>query len=760
MSDLKTTLGQLHIVSGQRQEQAPGLLAVERPRQSTREHRQDRLYILAEIQGEPYDKDDLLQQMSEAASQTYYNAAGSITSGLQEGLNAAGAILFQRNLDNPYEGRLVGGMVCAVLRGNDCFIGQTGPAVSYVAQRGEMTRYPASSPWLDVLASGEDESPAALGLSRHAEVNLFRCEVADGDAIVLAGGELARRASGAAISAAVIRQPLTAALDGLAKLGGGADFSALVVEITAAGALPERAKPGEAPKKEAIPAATARREEPKKEAIPAVTARREEPRYEEPGVIVRPQRKAAARPGALSRILALFGGFWRAANLPRLLGNMGKALLALLALLWHGLSTLVRRILPGDWEKRPARRQAEAGGRREKDTAAIRRKLLLGVAIGIPLLILLIVGGVYLQKGRAREQKFGELVQGARARYEQAATTGDTTTARSLLKEALNLLGQAEEIRADEAGTAVLRREIEDKADEIDKVRRLVWFAELQTYQDAGSQLGRVLVTGVDIYVLDSGLGRVYHHVLNEAGNGLRPNEANPTLVSRGQQVEGATVNGVIDMTWVQAGGGRQTSDLLILGEGGILLEYNPTWGITTLPIASADLWQTPVRVGSYFGNFYVLDPGVGQIFRYLPTTDGYSNPPQDYLSKPNPVSPGDIVDMAIDGHIYLLFADGTVRRLLSGEPVSFELSGLDEPLQTPVAIYTAPDEEARFIYIADAGARRVVQIDKDGRLIRQFKAAGGEQFADLRGLYVDEIGGRLYFTSGNKLYLANLPAN
>jgi hypothetical protein len=747
-SNLTTTLGQLQVVNGQRQAETPGLLAVEKPRRATRGRRQDRLYILVEIQGEPYDKNDLLLQMAEAVSQSYYNTSGSVTMGLREGLNAAGAILFQRNLDNPYEGRLVGSAVCAMLRGNDCFIGQAGPAVAYVAHLGETARYPASSPWLDAVASEKDANLPALGLSRYAEINPFRCEIAAGDTIVLAGGELARRASVAAVGAMVVQQPLKAALDGLAKLGGDADFSALVVE-TAAEAAPARATVEEAPEEE---------EEP----VPIAPAWREElePEYEEPAPIARPRRKAAAGPGALSGVGSLLGRLWRAANFPRLLGNLGKGLLALLALLWRGLSTLWWRILPGDGEKRPARRPARAKAGRKEDAGAIRRKALLGVAIGIPVLIALILGAVYLQKGRAREQQFSELLQGARTRYEQVSTVEDAAAARALLKEALGLLDQAEEIKAGEAETAVLRREVEDKADEIAKVRRLAWFAELQTYGDAGTSLGRVLLTGVDIYVLDPGLGRVYHHVLNEAGDGLRPDEANPALISRGQQVEGTTINGVIDMTWMQAGGGRQTSDLLILAEGGILLEYNPTWGITTLPIASADRWQAPRRVGGYFGNFYLLDPGAGQIFRYLPATDGYSDPPQGYLPEPNPLPPEAIADMAIDGHIYLLFADGTIRKFLSGEPVSFEISGLDEPLQAPVALYTAPDEEARYIYIADAGAGRIVQIDKDGRLIRQFKAAGGGQFADLRGLYVDEIGGRLYFTSGNKLYLANLPAD
>lgn len=745
-SELRTTLSQLYVVNGQRQSHAPGVLAVEKtPRSAARGRGQDRLYILAELHGETYDKDDLLRQMVEITAQAYYDTPGSVTGGLREGLNAASSILFHRNADTPYEGHLLGGIVCAVLRGNECLVGQIGPAVAHVAHGGKMERYPASSPWLDKVAGGEEASASALGLSRFVEGNFFRCEVEAGDVVILTGVELARRASVAAVGAAVIQQPVDVALGGLAKLGGEARFSALLIGIDAVAVAPQPAK--------------AKGPEVKPPARDVDWA--DEPEYEEPEVISRPQRKAAAERGPSPKSESPLAKFWRSIDLPRLLGSLGKALAALLALLWSSLSTLWWNILPGDRGKQPpSRRPAKAEGKGEAAPGSNRRKILLGVAITIPLLILLVVGVTYLQKGQAREQQFNDLVQKARTNYQQATSSGDESAAISLLKEALELLDKAEEIKPGESETALLRREIEDRSDKVNKVHRLVWFAELHTYGDEGTALGRVLLSGVDVYVLDRGLGRIYHHQLNEAGDGLRPDEGNPAVVTQGQEIEGKAISRLIDMTWVQAGGGRQTSDLLALAEGPALLEYNPTWGITPLPIGGTESWKTPLRTGSYFGNFYVLDPGAGQIFRYLPTSTGYGDSPQGYLPEPNPLPPDAVVDMAIDGHIYLLFADGTIRKFLGGEPVSFEIGGLSEPLKKPVAIYTAPDEQGRYIYIADAGAERIVQIDKDGQLVQQFKSSNGKQFADLRGLYVDEIGGKLYFTGGNRLYLTSLPTN
>jgi hypothetical protein len=80
--------------------------------------------------------------------------------------------------------------------------------------------------------------------------------------------------------------------------------------------------------------------------------------------------------------------------------------------------------------------------------------------------------------------------------------------------------------------------------------------------------------------------------------------------------------------------------------------------------------------------------------------------------------------------------------------------------LSNPVAIFTAPNESVQHIYVADAGNRRVVQLNKDGSFVRQFKPREGEgvSFANLQDIFVDEIGGRLYVLDSNSLYVGNIP--
>ena len=61
---------------------------------------------------------------------------------------------------------------------------------------------------------------------------------------------------------------------------------------------------------------------------------------------------------------------------------------------------------------------------------------------------------------------------------------------------------------------------------------------------------------------------------------------------------------------------------------------------------------------------------------------------------------------------------------------------------------------------MVDAGNQRVVQLNKDGSFVRQFKPRTGVviSFANLQDIFVDEIGGRMYILDSNNLYLTNIP--
>lgn len=439
--------------------------------------------------------------------------------------------------------------------------------------------------------------------------------------------------------------------------------------------------------------------------------------------------------------------------LQTVLQGLVSGVLMLIVLVGNGFKAVARR-LPGVSSEHPR----QAGMKAQPQSSNIPWKLLRNVAIAIPILVALVVGITYIQQGRMQEAEYQELITSAQSRIEQAKELKGTE-ALGLMAEAENALIQAEQIKQNQPAITEMRQQIAAEADRVSNVQRLDVIPQLRQYTDEGTNTSKIVLQGVELYVLDKGNDRVYHHRLNSENEGLLPDDQSVLIAARGQSIDNIQVEELLDMTWMPTGGSRQTSDLVILNSSG-LLEYNPNWGITTAVVAAREALKLPVAVDSYFGNFYVLDPQANALLRFLPTVDGYSAQPQNYFTTNQPVDLTNAVDMAIDGAIYILYKDGRIAKFLGGQPADFNLTGLDQPLSNPVSIFTKPDEEVQHIYVADAGNQRIVQLNKDGSFVRQLKPGVGipVNFANLQEIYVDEIGGRMYILDNNNLYMATLP--
>jgi hypothetical protein len=730
---LKTAIGHLSIVDGVARERPENVLAIEPSPLVPLGRGKGNLYAIVEVAGEGMERDELCQLLLETINKEYFQAPGGITAGLRQAIKAANAQLFRENRDRPTAERMIGGVSCVALRENDAYIGQAGPALVYAAHKGELARYPETSSWLDLPPPQwvDEGYVVPLGVRRDVEIDLFHCRVQPGDTIVLAETALAQIAGQDRIAKAVVYQEVDMALAYLKRLTSGRDCSALVIEILAV-------------------AEEAEAEILEEEWEPVVEVESFAKR-------VRPRReRRPVGPSALERVTTM--GKTLTSLLAGLLRGLGRGLMAGLAILGSGAATLFRRILPGAEtpERVPARRAAQA--RRPRAAAEAKgNRVMVALAIAIPLIVALFVGVVYLQWGKAREARFVEVVEQAEAKHALALTAPDKPTARSLLHEAQGLLTEAQTLKPEDAVAGGLQGEIQATLDEINNVVKLYWVGALQKYDDPGSNPGRVIVSGIDVYVLDRGTNRVYKYLLNEVGDGLQDMDVDPILLRKGDQRGDIVVSDLVDMVWMSIGAGRQTSNLLVLESGGALLEYDPVFGLAALPVGDKDTWRYPQLIGSYFGNFYLLDSQSNQIFKYLPTADGgYSNPPTAWFQVD--VDLAGVVDMAIDGYIYFLYADGRILKFMGGEPAPFEQTELDEPLRGPTAIFTGPDEETKFLYVADAGNRRIVQFSKEGQFIRQFRPAEAGVFDQLKSLHVDEIGSKFYILSGNTLYMANIP--
>jgi hypothetical protein len=839
-TEIKTVIGQLSITEGAWRGDAPNQVAVREPKSADAPGAgKGDLFVLTEVRGPVSNRDTVERQLANAIRDAYYLARGSITASLRRALQTSGDQLYRHNQQVSQDKKTVAGVVALVIRDEDAFVAQFGPATLFAVLSNHIRRYPTESAWLDEALA--PKNAPALGSSDLVEPNLHHLRLSPDDMLILADSRLASQLPLNDVLKAVTLRNVKATVRNLSKAAQASDCSALVLSVveaeqstfevlkSAPDLLKKSAPSGlnrflhrqrnqpvatqatapfsakSAPVVEAVA-------EPQPVSVEPVVA--ESPRSKKPDINSQPNLKGrffSRKPevarnkmedkqhtysrkqeldileeeeapiseesydpeqqlGREAKVLASmaqessFSPEWRQSkpSLPinRILRWVGASLLILIALLGSGLKTIVTLVLPRG-SSQPPRRQAGRQAYRHQPSP-VSWALLRNIALAIPLLIAIVVSVSYLQKGRTMEAEYTEFVTTAKNKFQQAQaiTPTDPGTAQGLMNESEAALVEAEKIKANQPEIIQLRQEMAAVSDEIGHVQRLYYLPQLRTYTDGGANLKRIVVQGVEIYVLDTGTDRLYRHRLDDLGETLLPDDGSPVLVSRGQPVDEIVVGDLLDMTWMPAGGNRQTSDLVILNSTG-LLEYNPNWGITTSALSGGELMALPVAVSSYFGNFYILDPQANHLSRYLPTADGYSASPENYFPADQPVDLSNAVDFAIDGAVYLLFKDGRLNKYQRGLPVEFNVTELDKPFNNPMAIFTAPDEEVQYIYVADAGNQRVVQLEKDGRFARQFKPREGEavSFANLQDIFVDEIGGRLYVLDSNNLYVANIPS-
>ncbi|MDO8688429.1 MAG: hypothetical protein Q7R39_00195 [Dehalococcoidia bacterium] len=273
--------------------------------------------------------------------------------------------------------------------------------------------------------------------------------------------------------------------------------------------------------------------------------------------------------------------------------------------------------------------------------------------------------------------------------------------------------------------------------------------ADLAKEGTSQSSPTRLLVDGINLYVLDRGAGRVYKFLLDQGGRSVL-NTANKVLARKGDDHGGTPLGDLWDVIWVPPGPLRPAASLLVLDAKGMVLDYRPERGIQVLPLRGFRGWSSFKGARGFSGNLYILDAAARQIWRYIPTSSGYDSEARGILED---ADIGDGVDLAIDGDIYVLSSRGAILKFGGGVPQAFVQDKMDRPLTSPASIFTNPS--TGLVYVADTGNGRIVAFDKEGRFRFQVQA---DALVGVQGLSVDEAGGRIYFTSGQKVYVATVP--
>lgn len=160
--------------------------------------------------------------------------------------------------------------------------------------------------------------------------------------------------------------------------------------------------------------------------------------------------------------------------------------------------------------------------------------------------------------------------------------------------------------------------------------------------------------------------------------------------------------------------------------------------------------WGDIKDIYAFAGNVYLLDAN-GQIWKYLPTPDGYSDA-REYLAKDTKADFGNALRMQIESSVYVLKSGGEILRFTKGDKDNFSYAGLPSGVKDPKSIFTSSDTDN--LYVLDSGNSRLLILTKTGSFKGQIT---GDKFKTATDLAVDEVGKKVYLLEGGKIYSADL---
>jgi hypothetical protein len=752
--------------------------------------RKDRLYVLVEPVGGFPDPDATAGRIAELIQETYYHQRGSITSRLWAAIKLANRDLFEQNTAVSTNERGILGVTCAVLRGVDLYIVQVGPAVAFLWHDGYLERFPATSPWLNPhLPTMLDARLAtALGWRRDVEPDLYHGRVDPDDMMVLSSSHLVRLASGEQIAQALAGYSSPETRENLIYLAGGRDLSAIIIKTLAPGAVP------------ASDAALDREQqpipEPSAEVLnPATMQEKPSPTPEEAADLDDDSRlDLVSAESEWEGPEDIFSAPTDASQTTDIQGEStevsevdGLPLSQAVPLPWEDLEAARRRQQGGDfWEgvRRnlstlgksllPEREERSDTPDRDQDKERfpampdarfwVIARLVL-VALVIPALVVTVFYVNRTREQQAEAEALASQLEAVREKWE-AAATGPAETRRTLLYDAQETLDQVLENAPESELAHALGISITNRLEEINKVVRIPYAGELLSFADQDAAPTRLVLRGSDIYLLDPVRSFVDHYTLDGLGEAVlsrMPNRLYPSSVA-----EADTANaGIIDVAVIHGQVPAGSPSLFMLTKEAVILEYTKQSRDIPAKAVKGDTWQIPQALGTYGtppGHFlYVLDTAVGRIRKYQAWRNAYSDAPADYPLAGAGISLGQAIDMAIDGSIYVLLDDGAVIKLLQGEVTDFAQTGLDEPFVQPVALTVSQREtmDRGYVFVADAVQERIVQFNKEGQFLQQFKADPGiEAWDELLDIWVDDRAARIYFLNGQSLRYLNVPGS
>jgi hypothetical protein len=315
------------------------------------------------------------------------------------------------------------------------------------------------------------------------------------------------------------------------------------------------------------------------------------------------------------------GAFWRA--LRNALGTIGAALLRLL-----------KNLLP------------------DEDVLHVPSSLMLIIAIAVPLVLAVVGGMVFLQRGRA--QQYQIYYQQATEEDAKAASISDPMELRLALQTVIEDLNKAEYYTVT-SQSQELRTRVTSQLDTLDAVKRMDYKQAIVGGLDSSVSVTHMIATTTDLYILNSKQGNVLHAIMTSRGYEVDPNfQCGPTYGP-------ISVGPLVDIAELPPGSFENAS-VLGMDAGGNLLYCvvgdQPYSAIMAPPNTG---FGEPIAFVLNQGDLYVLDPKVNAVWIYRNIE--VSQQPHLFFGESVPPMQ-DVIDLAVYyDDLFLLHTDGHITK-------------------------------------------------------------------------------------------------
>lgn len=333
---------------------------------------------------------------------------------------------------------------------------------------------------------------------------------------------------------------------------------------------------------------------------------------------------------------------------------------------------------------------------------------------------------------------------------DKATSLNDPGERRDVLLQAGQLADRLSEFDDDDSEIAESARRIRTRLDDIAGVSRPSQAPIVVTVEGNPDVM---VLAGAELFLLDRLQGVIHRFQLTPAGSSVQAGSDN-TLLRTGDTVGNYIVGELVDIMWMTAGSIRRAGGLLVFDNNGKVLDYQPGSGITALEGQSPDQGVRIKALSSFGGAIYGYDDESDQVVWIAPTQSGYSRRPYRYFEPGISIDQSSVVDLAMDGDLFLLHETGEISRYYAGKPVPFRAAVPTSPLISPVQFEVTRSS----IYVLDPATTRVVQFSREGELVRQFQLSEADaSLTAVSQFAVDENGGRLYLLNGSHVHVLPL---